>query len=761
MADVGGTVPSTNWELASISPNEIWLPGTAGRGPSKLARLRSLTGRNTTQSFAHHNPILVINHNMSDDFTTDFRELRTTTQSLVKQLTELDAQLLQWELPVAIDDQTRHKHRTRTTAIRKPNLSRAEKLKQMRSEINQFKQKVDQIYDLFLSRVTAFEEKSAPKKEAPKEEPPKEEPPEEEPPKEEPPKEEPPKEEPPKEEPPKEEDASRSQINSIRHNQDKRESTSEEVNDTTTEHQQGQDLRFRCEQRDLGDNLVATILKAREALGPSVVNERGYLILSTNSSLSDKEMVLLKKAATPYDDGYSRGFLVKRSGDYLTAHVDPNASIDPNEVLHSHYDTSTSSDPEQEFQAWINEPKPQVRYLIGPPWGQNQSVNKFLSPGPSLKRRPLIPGVNEPYWYLSLDANTPATMHIEDGNTGSANILLHGANKRWLVIHQASVEKFERCIKQEFPGSKKHCAQFVRHHNIILGPEWLKKNGIRFEIEDQRVGEVFCTIPGLVYHAVCNTGPNFAVAENYEFPDAPEQPINYAWCRQGKGRDKCGDHVLTLRSFLYRPEKKETRSKSLVDHNIIEVLDDDEPCNAAQPFSRLNLPDPVSDVRQDTIALIEACLNQFPSYEWFGCSKAEDLKARLECFLPGQWLNDDLLRALLLLVALPFNFYVCESLGVDIASPDLGMVRKALESAGLDSRGIVMPFNVSMGQQLSRTRSEQRDHWVIGIFDRHASKFITYDIEDLAAQNWADVIEEAIASLNDTRVTVTVASNKV
>jgi hypothetical protein len=761
MAVVGGTPPSTNGERASILPNETLLPGVAGRVPSKLARLPPLTGH--PQDFlpnSNVSPTTVHtdyqHSDMSDEFTSDFRELRTTTQSLVKQLTELDTQLMKWELPVAVDDQARNKHRTRTTVIRQPNLSRAEKLKQMRGEMNQFKQKVDNIYDLFLSRVAAFEEKSAPKEEAPKEEAPKEEAPKEEISKEEISKEEISKEEISKEEISKEESVSR-----LHNDQDKREFAAEEHNETRAEHQQRKDLRFRCEQKDLGDNLVATILKARATLGPGVVNARGYLILSTNSSLSDKDMVRLKNAATPYEDGYTRGFLVKRSGDYLTAHVDTATSIDLDEAQRNPCLNSTDSNSEQDFQAWIDEPTPQVRYLIGPPWGRNQFVNKFLSPGASLKRRPQIPGVNEPYWYLSLDANTPATMHIEDGNTGSANILLHGANKRWLVIHHASVEKFERCIKQEFPSPKKHCAQFVRHHNIILGPEWLKKRGIRFDIEDQRVGEVFCTLPGLVYHTVCNTGPNFAVAENYEFPDTPEQPTKYVWCRKGKGGDKCGEHVLTLRSFLYRPEEKETKSKSLANRDVIEILDDQDPCSAAQTFSKLHLPDPVSNVHQDTTNLIKACFNQTLTYEWFGCSKPEDLKAKLEHFLPGGWLNDDLLRALLLLIALPFNFYVCESLGVDIACPDMEWVRKALESAGLDSRGIVIPFNVSIGQQQFRTRSEQRNHWAIGLFDQHTSKFITYDIEGVVAQNWARVIEEAIASLSDTRVTVTVVPNQV
>ncbi|KAH8728490.1 JmjC domain-containing protein, partial [Phaeosphaeriaceae sp. PMI808] len=125
-----------------------------------------------------------------------------------------------------------------------------------------------------------------------------------------------------------------------------------------------------------------------------------------------------------------------------------------------------------------------------------------------------LPGVNKPYWYTSREANTPAPIRIEDGNTGSANLLLAGAAKHWLIIHRSSVSQFEKCVKQEFV-SLKACSQFVRHHNIVVGPDWLTERSISFNPEIQVPGEIMCTLPGSTYHEVHNAGPNFAIAINY------------------------------------------------------------------------------------------------------------------------------------------------------------------------------------------------------------------------------------------------------
>jgi hypothetical protein len=138
-------------------------------------------------------------------------------------------------------------------------------------------------------------------------------------------------------------------------------------------------------------------------------------------------------------------------------------------------------------------------------------------------------------------------LHVEDGDTGSANLLLAGAEKHWIIVHRSSAEKLERCIRDQFPAYRA-CSQFVRHHNVIVGPRWLERNGINYEMVCQRPGDVLVTLPGRVYHEVRNTGMNFAIAINYEFTDAPDDPTDYMWCESGE--KKCGRNVLTRQSFM-------------------------------------------------------------------------------------------------------------------------------------------------------------------------------------------------------------------
>jgi hypothetical protein len=59
---------------------------------------------------------------------------------------------------------------------------------------------------------------------------------------------------------------------------------------------------------------------------------------------------------------------------------------------------------------------------------------------------------------VSFEADTPALMHIEDADIGSANLLLAGADKHWLVIHRSSVSKFEDCVKKELPLPRADCS---------------------------------------------------------------------------------------------------------------------------------------------------------------------------------------------------------------------------------------------------------------------------------------------------------------
>ncbi|KAF2028961.1 hypothetical protein EK21DRAFT_23071, partial [Setomelanomma holmii] len=276
-------------------------------------------------------------------------------------------------------------------------------------------------------------------------------------------------------------------------------------------------LRYWCQKSNLGKNMVSTIGTARETLGQHMVDQRGYLILSTDIRIDRSEIKSLLSAGDPNKGDHIHGFEISReSGDFLKIVVDTTASSNVGSIADDWSSTEFCSNPEQEFQAWIDQSSTisRVNYLVGPPLAQGHWVNGILDSGVISKQRPSLPGINEPYWYVSQEYGTPATLHIEDAKMGSANLLLAGSPKLWLIIHQHDAPKLETCLQKEFSSNIPTCSQRVRHLGIIPSPRWLRAKKIRFEVVSQNPGEVFCTMPGLSYHAVKNSGKSFAVAIN-------------------------------------------------------------------------------------------------------------------------------------------------------------------------------------------------------------------------------------------------------
>jgi hypothetical protein len=282
--------------------------------------------------------------------------------------------------------------------------------------------------------------------------------------------------------------------------------------------------------------MVSTIQEARHKLVHQDVNERGYLILEVQETWDALELTkLLRTAKAPGCDKIKGFKLARGASDSLHARVAKDISLSLWD-FEGFSEACMSPQPKTEFEEWIANPPDCVQYLICEPLSDH-AVNCLLDAGSQCNCQPKIPGVNRPYWYVSGELNTPATLHIEDSNTESANLLLAGAEKHWIIIPRGSADKLESCIREQFPALKS-CSQFVRHHDVIVGPLWLETRGIRYEIVCQKPGDVLVTLPGRVYHEVWNTGRNIAMAINYELPDAPDKPANYVWCESGEG--KCG-----------------------------------------------------------------------------------------------------------------------------------------------------------------------------------------------------------------------------
>jgi hypothetical protein len=295
--------------------------------------------------------------------------------------------------------------------------------------------------------------------------------------------------------------------------------------------------------------MVGTIQEARHKLFPQDVQERGYLILEVQETWDALELTkLLRTAKAPRRDEIKGFKLVQGPSDCLHARVARDIPLSLRD-FEGFSEARMSSQPKMEFEEWIANPPDCIQYLICEPLSDH-AVSYLLDAGSQCNRRPKIPGVNCPYWYVSGEPNTPTTLHREDGNTGSAKLLLAGAEKHWIIVPRSSADKLESCIREQFPASKS-CSQFLRHHDVIVGPHWLEARGIHYEIVCQKPGDLLVTLPGRVYHEVRNTGRNFAMAINYEFADAPDEPADYVWCERGKG--KCGQEVLTLANFVPTP----------------------------------------------------------------------------------------------------------------------------------------------------------------------------------------------------------------
>ncbi|KAF2728548.1 transcription factor jumonji, partial [Polyplosphaeria fusca] len=124
-----------------------------------------------------------------------------------------------------------------------------------------------------------------------------------------------------------------------------------------------------------------------------------------------------------------------------------------------------------------------------------------------------IPGVNTPYWYISRRENTPATLHIEDGDLGSVNLVLAGAPKIWLFIPACEKGRLEDCMGQLYGRRRSNCSQHIRHYNALISPSLLEEWGIAYHLDCCLPGEMIITRRN-TYHQVLNMGQNVAESVN-------------------------------------------------------------------------------------------------------------------------------------------------------------------------------------------------------------------------------------------------------
>jgi hypothetical protein len=513
-------------------------------------------------------------------------------------------------------------------------------------------------------------------------------------------------------------------------------------------------LHYTCEAADLGPKMTDTIAKAMAALGEEHVTGYGYLLLDVKSLPAVDWAEVSQDATTPPRDeivgfsyvkgtqGVAHSFCASRKLEFVFPDFSGPAPCAPH------------VDPEQDFQDTIDHPPSgDLAYYVGVPLGSLPCTD-LVHPGNKLKERGngKLLGINTPYWYISTCHGTPANLHVEDGRTGSVNLLLAGAPKDWLFVHQPSKAKFEASLREEFPDCKA-CSQFARHLNILLAPSWLRERGIEYSVVRQYPGQMVVTLHD-AYHQVKNTGKNFAVAINFELSQWPDEPMNYTWCR--RGLRNCGQNALTMEDFqrssnyrtAARPQSKRSslnirQKKADTDESLDELFDkvlnevpDEVPDEVPPkdiPITHLPPEDPKP--LQDIKNLIAFCLAENLSPHLLGCASVEDMEQKLGRFLPGAWLDDGLLRVLLQVLGSSDQFVVVESIDLELGMPE----KSAAFRLSTDTRGLIFPFHVNDCEQGSA--KAPKNHWVLGVFDQRIMQFTSFGVEAALTARWASVLE--------------------
>jgi len=403
---------------------------------------------------------------------------------------------------------------------------------------------------------------------------------------------------------------------------------------------------------------------------------------------------------------------------------------------------SYHGNPEQDFQDTIDSPPSgQLGYYVSTPI-HSLEYTCLVHPGPKLAKRGEgdLPGINTPYWYISTCYGTPANLHIEDGRTGSVNLLLVGAPKDWLLIHPGSKTNLESCLRKEFPKHKS-CTQFARYLDILLAPRWLRERDIEYSIVRQYPGEMIVTLND-TYHQVKNCGKNFTVAINFEFELGSSMPKDYQWCTKS-----CGQNILTEKDFQI-PSNNEKASQPLTQHSTLDYrpkaatiieIPDDVPSetvsdDGAATITCLPLAD--SDPVKDIHRLIAFSIKNRVPPGLLGCVTVEETEKTLRMFLPGQWMSSTILRVLLQ-ICCSTRFSVVESLKLELSTPSPDSF-KHLEYED----GLVFPFHVNCSDQASP--KAKKNHWVLGIFNRRTMEFVSFGMDKAFTAKWALTLEKSM-----------------
>ncbi|MCJ1446865.1 MAG: Lysine-specific demethylase 4B [Stictis urceolatum] len=213
---------------------------------------------------------------------------------------------------------------------------------------------------------------------------------------------------------------------------------------------------------------------------------------------------------------------------YIDTDIDneSNLDYDDTELLFETYLDRISSSVDSHKYLTITAHDPTVRERLGLP------PDALVPSDLTLSTRLHIPGIHSPYAYVSKGI-TAFSLHKEDFNLPSRNLLHRGMPKLWLMVPPGWRSDLETKLSIKLGIKGGVCDQFIRHSSLLITPSFLRDSGIPYSLHLQRPGEEV-EVRGDTYHCGINLGCNIAEAINDAGDDWTAPPC-YTPCARRKG----------------------------------------------------------------------------------------------------------------------------------------------------------------------------------------------------------------------------------
>ena len=168
---------------------------------------------------------------------------------------------------------------------------------------------------------------------------------------------------------------------------------------------------------------------------------------------------------------------------------------------------------------------PEIRSNLGLPGLGLQPGRRLLS---AVEH---FPGIQSSFVYISTLTMSVFSLHVEDFELKSANLLYFGA-KLWIVVDPSSKSRLESRLAELLDIKNPGCSQFLRHCGLVPSPSLLRNWKIKFKTVLQEEGGLVL-LQSNAYHWGINLGANMAEAINYSEDDWIVSPL-YRECRQNR-----------------------------------------------------------------------------------------------------------------------------------------------------------------------------------------------------------------------------------